>query len=689
MLPFPILNQYGNIIPPPTTKIKSLKSSSSANSVLLEYTNGELHALGTNTNGKFGTGNTTNLTVWTQIASTVKTYYATSGSCFYVTNDNTVHACGSLSLYNGANLNGSSTGWGVTTPVSTFQDMTYTYPSLMLSNGIKQIEGSDSTLRQWVVDNTGILWGLGSQASYTLGTTSSSPNTDWVQITTNVDRVFSTQQSVWIIKNDKTVWRSGINTGGQIAGTASGDIIQGFTELNIYSPLTIVDINTLANSNIQLLLSDGTMRFYGTQSWINSSAIQLQPGYTPSLNNNSTPLSGVLKMNNSSGQNPNYFALTSSNLWAEGGNNNGSLGIGNTANAYSGIWSSAVTGVLAHPNTAPALSNITNMSTVSTAGFITTPDEVYVSGAAAYTMNNVTGGYWQVQRTPRSLIWATADNNPALVGTTTNLSTVTPNLTRYNHATAKWGTKLVLFGGLTSSSTFAEQAINIYDTVTGLWSSIANTPGISRMGHGIEVVGDTLYIGGGYSTAGTTPTLSATFYSVNLNTGVWTTLSPPAQGGFVKMSATLDGKIWYWGGGSTTTGALQCYDTVTSLWSTKATSSIPAANTGDLTTDGTYLYGSALTAGFMMYIPTTNSWITLQNRPDSLAGKHAYNNGIVYALIRGILYGYRISTGVWQTMTTVLPSTTTASFCSTFITDGIFFSGGSNATPSTNFYKIQ
>ena len=688
MLPFPILNQYGNIVPPPTTKIKSLKSSPSANSVLLEYTNGELYALGTNTNGKFGTGNTTNLTVWTKITNTVKTYYVTAGSCFYVTTDNKVYACGSLSLYNGANLNGSSTGWGVTTPVSIFQDMTYTYPPLMLSNGIKQIEGSDSTLRQWVVDSTGILWGLGSQSSYTLGTAVGSPNTDWVQITTNVDKVFSTQQSVWIIKNDKTVWRSGINTGGQIAGTSSSDSIQGFTELNIYSPLTYVDINTIGN-NIQLLLSDGTMRFYGTQSWVNSSAVQLQPGYIPSVNNNSTPLSGVLKMNNSSGQNPNYFALTSNNLWAEGANSSGSLGIGNTANAYSGIWSSALTGVLVHPSTTPNLSSITNMSSVSTAGFITTEDEVYVSGANTYTMNNATNGYWQVQRTPKSSIWANVDNNPALIGTTTNFSSVSPNLTRYNHATAKWGTKLILFGGLTGSTVFADQEINIYDTVTGLWSSISNTLGISRMGHGIEVVGNKLYIGGGYSTAGATPAMSATLYSVDLNTGTWSTLSPPAQGGFVKMSATLDGKIWYWGGGSSTTGALQCYDTITSTWSTHATSPIPAANTGDLTTDGTYLYGSALTAGFIMYNPTTHSWITLQNRPDSLAGKHAYNNGIVYAIIRGILYGYRISTGVWQTMTTVLPSTTTASFCTTFITDGIFFSGGSNASSTTNFYKIQ
>jgi len=690
MLPFPQLVVYGNTAPIPGIGIKRMSNTQQGTAQMLQYSNGELYALGANTNGKFGYGGAggETITTWTQLSTGVRLYSLAQQTMILIMNDGTVKGSGSLN-----NIFSAATGGAIANSTS-LVDITDRYSTFNIP-GIKQIVQYDTQVRQYLIDENNQLWGMGTRTSYVLGNNTNSGSTSWVQIDNgdNCQEIQCTAQGLWIKKINGTWWRCGTNGSGCLVGAAASTTYTTLTQFTDFANLA--DVSVLSSS-LMIRLTDGTMRFYGTQYWINSVGVTFTP-YTPTV-------SGVFAMNISESYLGNFQAITTPNgIMGEGTNGGGSLGIGNTSNAYAGTWYASI-GVFTDPsNTALDTSKIKFLCTGNNSGFFAYEDEVYVSGSVGYTQSGAaSNGFWQVQRTPRSAIWSAADNHPLLSGTVTNLSSASPVMNRYGHATAVWGKKLLVNGGIISSSAFADTGeINIYDTETGLWSSIANTTSITRYAHAMCVIGDVAYIWGGY-TSPSGGTNTNTMYSVNLNTGVWTNLAPSNNitfGAYARMVSTNDGMIYMWGRDIGT--QMYQYNPTTNSFVTKTSSTFAAAGPGgsgvSLTnaagagfcTDGTYMYNCTAVSQMAKYDPTSNTWKQYQSKTTGAVGKCSFLNGVLYCIINNTLYSYRISTGVWTTgAASLMPGTRNAASMEA-INGALYYIGGQGTSSTDNFYKIQ
>jgi subtilisin family serine protease len=143
------------------------------------------------------------------------------------------------------------------------------------------------------------------------------------------------------------------------------------------------------------------------------------------------------------------------------------------------------------------------------------------------------------------------------------------------------------------------------------------------------------------------------FYSYDPQTNAWTTLATcPLYSGNNGAATFLNGKIYtiYTGNAST----LGVYTVSTNTWSTM--SSGMAIGSGNMTTDGTYLYAATLNV-FKRYDPVANSWASMSAPPFLFEGWGglAFDEGVIYGHQGNGTTGfakYVVATNTW----TALPS---------------------------------
>jgi len=667
MLPFQPLLVYGNTIIPSTKNVKKFAvSADSGTGVLILYSNGDLYAFGTNTNGKFGTGSTTALTTWTLIASNVRLFTCSHNCTIIIKKDSTVWYSGSV-----GGIFSNSFGYSFST-VSLFTDMTSAFSQFDIP-GIKSIDAyEDSGSRCFIIDGSSQLWGIGSNRYYALGTGSSTAYANWTSIVNgdNARKVHIGLQVTWIEKNDNTFWRAGSNAFGTLAFSSSSATSMNFTQ---YTSVNATAIQ-LSQYNLTILVQDGTLRLYGISSsgqlgnGSTSGGTFLSP-YTPSL-------TSVRGLSDSTGGLYSTLIKGGISTYSTGANTNGMLAIGSGTAPTS--FTQSFTGVMSNLDYA----NLAFYTFGSGASYAVIDDEVYASGSAAMTLSSTASVTWTLMTTPNSVLWG----NAKYVSTLSNISTTTPNMTRYSHSRCRYGNdKFIIYGGYNGSIL---NDINIYDANTETWSSVPVTDTTQgRFGSGITVYQDKLYVFAGNNTSsGTTNTM----YSVDLVTGVWTTLTTtntPASRSHVRM-CTIGSIIYVWGGEGYS--SFYSFNPVTNAFTTLTNSPITSNIDSDMVTDGVDVYVNANNFTWTKYDVSSGLWCTLATKPSSSAMKMTYSNGNIYGSVSAGtgLYVYRIASNIWTPISSVtLPNTSRQ--CLSSGAGKVYYSGGVNSSATSNFYKIE
>lgn len=385
MIPFPIINKYGNVVIKPT--IKTIDINSAGGSVLLQYTNGETYALGANTNSAYGTGNDSTLTTWTLLRNDVRLYTATQQYSILITNDNKVYGSGVFSSV-------FSTAFGYNIPSSsTYQDISSAFSNFDIS-GIKSIVGNnESANRLYVIDKNDQLWGIGNNQYYSLGTGSKTNQADWTALTngTNVKSVHTTRYVTWIMKNDNTIWRCGTNSIATAAASATGTTFQTFTA---YTNFTVQGISC-NQYNVIFHLSDNTIRIIGigTSGQAGNGSTSTSTILTPYNPN----LTGVTAVQKSGGGLYSSIVRGSSTMLSAGANTNGLLGVG-VGNSTISTFTNSSTGSIASQQ----LSSISTFISSTSSSYYIYGDELYSTGAAAMILSPTSRSTWAIMPTPHS-----------------------------------------------------------------------------------------------------------------------------------------------------------------------------------------------------------------------------------------------------------------------------------------------
>ncbi|MCX7668613.1 MAG: hypothetical protein N2439_00885, partial [Anaerolineae bacterium] len=189
-----------------------------------------------------------------------------------------------------------------------------------------------------------------------------------------------------------------------------------------------------------------------------------------------------------------------------------------------------------------------------------------------------------------------------------------------------------------------------YGTLSGLWTSKANTPAAIAKGGALTTDGaGTIYAlrGGG----------TQAFYAYNIAAGSWTAKANTGvnvdEGGALVY---LNGHVYALMGNGT---AFRRYDITNNTWLARAATPNNVKKGGALTTDGTYIYAlrGDRQKTFWRYDPANDAggWTAMAPVPANVGwgGALTYLGGYIYAL-RGdgqkSFYRYSIATNTWTAM---------------------------------------
>lgn len=370
MFPIPTILQYGNTVVPSDTSIKRLSTDATGKSVVLQYGNGELYALGQNSYGCYGTGDSTTITgAWKLIHRDVRLYCAAGTFSIIITTDNKVYGSGKLS-----DVFYYTFGYNFGSP-TVYTDITSAFSQFDIS-AIKYMNASsDSYNRLFIVDGNDTLYGIGSNQSYSLGAGSATGYVNWTALAngTNVKKVQPCLYGTWILKTDGTVWRCGTNSVKTLAYGATSNTATTFEK---YSPGGTLTVTDLVSSiyNTAILLSDGTIRTCGVGYGVGNGSTSGQLAfYNPGLSN-------VLLLGSFASFYTTYVIGNTSMLTC-GDNTSGRLGIGNTS-------SPSTFTACAGSVTSQTLNSIKFMCSVSNACYYVYNNKVYAAGGGAMVLDS-------------------------------------------------------------------------------------------------------------------------------------------------------------------------------------------------------------------------------------------------------------------------------------------------------------
>lgn len=206
MLPFPILNHYGNNTNP-THNVKKFMTGA-ANTGLL-YDNGEFYTGGINTNYQLGLGTNTNMYGTHNLSHT-------NVDSFYIHGTGTIAILSTgIILFVGRNYNfygtaGNTTAWA---------DVTSYFSAVGLSiTNIADIQmGNNGTV---VLDSTGNMYGIGLNSNGEFGKGNTTALTAFTLLDTSVQKISYVASSLYYLKSN-SLYRAGLNTSGELGdGTA-------------------------------------------------------------------------------------------------------------------------------------------------------------------------------------------------------------------------------------------------------------------------------------------------------------------------------------------------------------------------------------------------------------------------------------------------------------------------------------
>lgn len=323
MLPFPVLNKYGNIAPA-APKIKKVQVGQ--NHVVALSSTGILYGRGRNSSGQLGIGNTSTQLVWVQLKENVKDVWCSSDGTLIQMNDGTYMCAGVMRLVSA-------------TTYSTFTDCSSAFSTLPSSFIITQLVVG--TLSTMILMSNNTLWGCGPNSNSELTGTGVKYGT-FVQLSTpsTPTKIYAGYESMSYTDTSNNFYYSGIIVGTNNSG---GTKVSAFT---LYNPAGLSNLKVqnfkdsssgsffyvYNTSTSQYLMYAGGSQFFGQLADGSSS----NTNYALKLINSSTYNGNVINLFDGYPYS-NQHIVTSTGVYGAGQNNaspyTGSLGINSTTNA--------------------------------------------------------------------------------------------------------------------------------------------------------------------------------------------------------------------------------------------------------------------------------------------------------------------------------------------------------------------
>jgi len=245
---------------------------------------------------------------------------------------------------------------------------------------------------------------------------------------------------------------------------------------------------------------------------------------------------------------------------------------------------------------------------------------VYAGGGYSFSGGGVVNQFrrWS----PATNTWTSLANIPTAVSMASLLYDAT-------------GNRLFLFGG-TDPNTGTVYSLNqVYNVATNTWSAGPAMPDI-RAFMSSGVIGNKMYLVGGYSTGSVDPSFNQTWeYDPVLGTYTTKAVLPATLGG--AGSAVSGGRLYVMGGRNISNDTLNTnyeYDPVANTWATKAVLPTPINVPG-----GTALSGQALCNGDIILVGGGNPFLT---------GARAMPLSAGAMKTTGITQLYNVPTNTWS-----------------------------------------
>ena len=371
MLPFPILNQYGNIVIRPTI----LKVSAGGTHFMVLLSNGDLYASGQNLQGQLGTGNTT--TVYGNYIksslSNVKNVFCGYASTIAITNDNKVYLCGRKTVLFPGDY----------TQLTTWLDCTEIFSAHPIDLNTIQISITNNST---MVLSDSNLYAIGESDGGSSGTNFSTyALTLRATSVRDLYRSGGTASRTYYINTSGQLYACGNNTYGQL-GTGNTNSLSSFSRItNITRSIRYIICSSLSTI---VICDDGT--FYGMGSRTYG---QLGDGYTSSTDSNrSTPAiisstmpfiassSNNIKSESTGFGNNFNFINSGTDLYAAGLNSTGILGTGSTDIEIGTFTKSILDNIDV---------NAYNFTNGNSFAFLWNEDEIYMSGSISFIIDGI------------------------------------------------------------------------------------------------------------------------------------------------------------------------------------------------------------------------------------------------------------------------------------------------------------
>jgi len=179
-----------------------------------------------------------------------------------------------------------------------------------------------------------------------------------------------------------------------------------------------------------------------------------------------------------------------------------------------------------------------------------------------------------------------------------------------------WNNQIFVFGGATGYAGTVVNSLDIYKYDGATWSVHDQAADSSLWGAASVLVGDVLYLIGGFPYTNTTTPSKLRKY--DFTTGNWTYLADNANMDVLGISAEFfNGKIYVFNAG--TTDDVFEYDIATDTWSTKtAAPSITAQGMNSLIYNNEIFVSGFSSAVFYKYNPASDQWTALAAPPRPL-----------------------------------------------------------------------
>lgn len=216
------------------------------------------------------------------------------------------------------------------------------------------------------------------------------------------------------------------------------------------------------------------------------------------------------------------------------------------------------------------------------------------------------------------------------------------------------GTRIYLMGGYNGTNPSGVSQVDILDTQTGLWSSGPDAP-TARFYSCAAAIGSQIYLVDGTQTAAEVPATPA-LERLDTTTGTWAALAPASFPISNPACTTLNGKMYVTGGESKAGDfseliASQWYDPAINLWATTNFFAYNRSRHGSVAIGGrVFLLGGRSDAGGLeaptdqteVFDPTTNSWVRRAAMPAPARDVRAVvaADGLVYVFAPTASYVY-------------------------------------------------